>query len=258
MRIGAQTGWVDCVANAMLTDIVSPMPPQVSVISGGAGFLGTAIRRALATGGQIICLDRVKPRDDCDWRECNVTDWQAVERVFGEIGRVDRFVHAAGVQSEKFWQMPWHPTVWQETLGVHVLGAALLTQAVLRSKAPHADCGIVNLGSLYGSVAPDFDLYEQEGIPPPAYCAAKAALVGLARWVAVRYGPDGVRCNVVSPSGVDGSIRVGGGFRKRLVERTPSRRLVTAEEVAEAVRFCLEARHLNGVEIVLDGGYCAR
>ena len=227
-----------------------------TVVSGGSGFLGTAIRHALATGGHIICLDRAKPTDDCDWRECDVTDAEAVARVFEEIGRVDRFVHAVGVQPEKFWQMPWHPTVWQETLGVHVLGAAILTAAVLRSKAPH--CDIVYLGSVYGSVAPDFDLYEQEGVPPPAYCAAKAALGGLARWVAVRYGPDGVRANVVSPSGVDGSIRVGGGFRKRLVERTPSRRLVTAEEVAAAVKFCLEHPHLNGHELTLDGGWSAR
>ena len=231
---------------------------QITVVSGGAGFLGTAIRHALATGGQVICLDRAKPTDDCDWRECDVTDEQAVARVFEGIERVNRFVHAVGVQPEKFWQMPWHPTVWQETLGVHVLGAAILTAAVLRWKALHAECAIVYLGSVYGSVAPDFDLYGEEGVPPPAYCAAKAALGGLARWGAVRHGPDGVRANVVSPSGVDGSIRIGGGFRKRLVERTPTRRLVTAEEVAAAVKFCLEHPHLNGVDLVLDGGWAAR
>lgn len=230
-------------------------PKLVTLVAGGSGFLGTAIRKELP--GRAITLDVERPTGKGWWHTCDLTSRMDVRQVIRDIGRVDVLVYTAGRHGEQFWTDPFAYDAWHKTMGVYLDGAFYLLREVLPGMVNRRFGRIVLIGSVYGAVAPDFDLYPKRRVPPPGYCAAKAGLVGLARWVAVRCGKRGVTCNVVSPAGVVGSVP-DARLRRRLTAKMPSGQLVSPADVARAVRFCLDTPSLNGHELVVDGGWRAR
>lgn len=114
---------------------------------------------------------------------------------------------------------------------------------------------VIVMGSVYASMG-----------PPAAggYAASKGAAASLARSLASELSPRGIRVNIVVPGAVDtpswGMARFDentqGEHRRLLGERAPLNRMVTAEEVANAVLFLAsdEASGIQAAEIVVDGG----
>lgn len=99
------------------------------------------------------------------------------------------------------------------------------------------------------------------GAPPPkmaAYVAAKSALVGLARSLAVELGPFGITTNVVSPGLTLTDLTRDTSPRAQLAEaqKNPMRRLAQPEDTAAVVAFLLgdEAAFINGVHLPVTGG----
>lgn len=221
-----------------------------SVVVGGSGVIGRAICARLP--GVVYNLDRVAhqaaPRQ-IKWIECDVMGQvSTMRRAFPR--QIRWLVYAVGGPDVGARSVSrWDAGPWFVTLERHLACAAIATGEALRRGME----AVVYLGSVYGSVGPDDRLSDHDA-PSPAYCAAKAGLQGLVRWLAA----NGIRANVVSPTGVTGAIRAGKAFERRLKAQTPLRRLVTPSEVAEAVLFCLQHPHLSGQEILLDGGWTAR
>jgi len=239
----------------------------VTVITGGAGLVGRACVDALAARGHAcVALDPASARGGVvsavETIRCDVSSERevarAVERVRKRYGRIDAFVHSPGVQPAGFGAdlVDYDLTVWKRVLDVHVTGAMLVSRALVPLMARRRAGSIVFLGSIYSVVAPTFSLYP-DGVPAPplVYSASKAALVGMARWIAVRYARVGIRCNVVSPGGIDESRWPRGGFKKKYLGQVPLGRAVNVADVARAIVYALEAEHLSGHNLVLDGAW---
>ena len=118
---------------------------------------------------------------------------------------------------------------------------------------------IVNIGSLYASVAPDPRFYDHLPgfVKPAAYGASKAGVVQLTRYFARRWGPHGVRVNALSPGGV----RAGqdGEFVSKYCARVPLGRMADAEELGAPLVFLAsdDSRYVTGHELRVDGGFTA-
>jgi NAD(P)-dependent dehydrogenase (short-subunit alcohol dehydrogenase family) len=118
---------------------------------------------------------------------------------------------------------------------------------------------IVNIGSLYASIAPEPAFYDH--IPgflkPPAYGASKAAVVNLTRYFARLWGPHGVRVNALSPGGVLGGQDE--QFLAKFSARTPLRRLAEADDLTGPLLFLASdaSRYVTGHELRVDGGFTA-
>jgi NAD(P)-dependent dehydrogenase (short-subunit alcohol dehydrogenase family) len=117
---------------------------------------------------------------------------------------------------------------------------------------------IVNIGSIYGTVAVDPRLYENSpdmiaGSVP--YVASKSALVTLTRDLAVRLAPHGVQVNMVSPGGV--RAHQPEAFQQAYRQRTPQGRLAEPADVAGAVSFLAsdDAAYITGQNLIVDGGF---
>lgn len=97
-------------------------------------------------------------------------------------------------------------------------------------------------------------------LPPRhvAYIAAKSAMLGLCRALAVELGPTGITVNVISPGAVaDPDATASARARESLQARSyPMRRLATREDVASAVAYLLsdEAAYVSGAHIPITGG----
>jgi glucose 1-dehydrogenase len=93
-----------------------------------------------------------------------------------------------------------------------------------------------------------------------AYSASKAALLMLVRQLSVEWGPDGVRCNSVSPGPTLTPMTAGGyadaDRRAQREANIPLRKLGTAEDIANTILFLLSdyAGHISGIDILVDGG----
>jgi NAD(P)-dependent dehydrogenase (short-subunit alcohol dehydrogenase family) len=143
---------------------------------------------------------------------------------------------------------------WNESLSVTLTGAFLAIRSTLPGMIKNKNGCIVNIGTVNAKTM----------IGSDAYSVAKAGLHALTRTVAVRYGPDGVRCTTVVP----GTIQTD-AWRERL-DRNPEifeklkpwyplGRVGTPTDISEMVLFLLsdKAQWISGSEFVVDGGLLA-
>lgn len=100
----------------------------------------------------------------------------------------------------------------------------------------------------------------QPTAPHGAYSASKAALLMLVRQLSYEWGPDGIRCNCVSPgmihTGMTDTVYADPAKRAERASHIPLRRVGTPEDVARVVAFLAgpDAAYITGVDLPVDGG----
>lgn len=240
---------------------------MVVIVTGGSKGLGAVIARILARNGIRIVInyahdERTAEQVASEIRSggtqavavrADVADPGEVRRLFeaavGAFGKVDVVVNNA--------TPPIRPKPLLETteddlgryLDVYVRGTLELARMVVPGMRERKFGRIVNVLTSYLSE-----------VPPNlgAYVAAKSALYGLSRAMAVEFGPWGITVNMVSPSMLigDQADDLGLAAREAVAGRTPLRRLGEPEEVANLVLFLLGegGTFISGANIPVTGG----
>ena len=119
---------------------------------------------------------------------------------------------------------------------------------------------ILNVGSMYGHVAPDYRLYED--VPqtnPPSYGAAKAGIIQLTRYLASFLAPRGIRVNCISPGPFPfpSVVEQYPDFAARLAAKNPLGRIGQPHEIkGAAALLCTDASsYMTGQNVCVDGGW---
>ncbi len=254
-----------------------PLAGRHAVVTGGGRGIGAAIGTALAVRGATVSLiGRTARTLDAAAqrlvRDHAATAGSAVADVADEAsitsaiaactaarGPVDILVNNAGIApSAPFLKSD--AKLWREVLDVDLMGAVYATRAALPGMLSAGWGRVVNVASTAGLT----------GMPyVTAYCAAKHALVGFTRALAMETARKGVTVNAVCPGYSDTDI-VGDALenivsktgRSReealssLVAHNPQGRLIQPEEVGETIGWlCSEAAaSVTGQSIVIAGG----
>ncbi len=242
-----------------------------ALVTGGAGRLGRAIASALAAAGAEIVLagrdadsladaanelDAATQQLDLASEESISTAFDAME---AEGGPLNILVNNAGVASAAgFGEVT--ADEFDRVLRTNVTGAYLCAQRVAPAMGDAGGGKIINVGSIYGTVAADQRIYEGAGEmvrSSSAYAASKAALVNLTRDLAVRLAALNIQVNMLSPGGV-----VAGqpqAFQDSYVRRTPAARMATPADIGPtAVYLAAPASdYVTGQNIHVDGGFTA-
>ena len=122
---------------------------------------------------------------------------------------------------------------------------------------------IINVSSMYGMVAPDFQIYEgtPQYLNPPHYGAAKAGVIQLTKYYASFLGGHNINVNAISPGPFPSKeVQKNGQFVKELEEHTVLNRIGNPEDLAGVFIFLSSdySNYITGQNIVVDGGWTVK
>lgn len=261
----------------METNTNAPLARHHAVVTGGGRGIGAAIAEALASMGASVSLigrnaDVLKSTADRIIKEqgvrattasADVADETAVRRALATVtdalGAPTILVNNAGVAlSAPFLKSD--AAFWRKVLDVDLMGAVYCTQAVLPAMVESKWGRIINIASTAGVAGAAYIT---------TYCAAKHAMIGLTRALAIEMARTGVTVNAVCPSYTDTDMtaqnvanitKKTGRSREEtiasLVAHNPQGRLIQPSEVADAVVWLCgdRAASVTGQSVVIAGG----
>ncbi|MCW5549598.1 MAG: SDR family oxidoreductase [Opitutaceae bacterium] len=245
-------------------------------ITGGAGYLGSAITRALdAQDAKVLCLD-LPGRAETLVREhglqstvpvaLDVNDAAALPAALDGLiaahGLPDGVAHLAFASSggHRLEDLP--AGEFQKTFDRALTPTFVLCRHLAEKMKPRGTGSIVLFASMYGVVAPDPRIYAAPLTPNPVdYGASKAAMLQLMRYLAVHYGPHGVRFNCITPGPFPNPAVQSAhpGFVGELAKKTALNRIGRNDEIAGPTLFLLSeaSSYVTGHSLVVDGGWTA-
>ena len=254
---------------------------RVAVITGGTGHIGRVLADALAELGAAIVVLDVSP-DACEAEARRIEEQHGVralpraielrervavrevpEVVGREFGRLDILVNCAAMHGSmdlEGWASPFEEQsveLWREALEVNLTAPFVLIQACCERLVASGHGSIINVGSIYGMVGPDWRMYADTPMGnPAAYGASKGGLLQLTRWLATTLAPR-VRVNAITPGGVFRNPSE--PFLSQYVDRTPLRRMANEEDIKGAIAYLASdlSAYVTGHNLVVDGGWTA-
>lgn len=143
---------------------------------------------------------------------------------------------------------------WDLVQAINLKGPFFLTKHGIPKLQASGGGSIILVGSISALVG--FTLAQD------SYTCAKAALIGLAKSLAVQFGGDQIRCNIIHPGMIDTPLQapyLNDQKKKDIGESLPLKRLGTARDIANAALFLAsdESAWVTGAELIVDGGFIA-
>jgi NAD(P)-dependent dehydrogenase (short-subunit alcohol dehydrogenase family) len=245
-------------------------------VTGGAGHLGSPITTSLdAAGAKTICIELpgraeklvqdhgLKRTIPVSLDITNIPEQRAtVQKLIAAHGAPHGLVHLPTVSSSGKKMEEISLEDMNRTFTGALSPAFELCRAAALAMADNGGGSIVLFSSMYGLVSPDPRIYFAPMAPNPIdYGSSKAALIQMCRYMAVHFGPRGVRINCVAP-GPFPNPKIQAElpqFIANLNAKTPLGRVGRREEVAGPTLFLLSdsASYVTGHTLVVDGGWTA-
>jgi 2-hydroxycyclohexanecarboxyl-CoA dehydrogenase len=227
-----------------------------AVVTGGGSGIGAAIANRLRADGYHVATIDLNPSDADFAYTADVTDRAAVEAAVNavrtQLGPVTILVNAAGLDGfKRFSDIDFE--TWQRVINVNLNGVFHCIQTVLPDMVEAGWGRIVNISSSS----------THSGTPYMShYVAAKSAVNGLTKSLALEYGPNGITVNAVPPGFIDTPMlrkaesRGYLGDIDKTIEQTPVRRIGKPEDIAAACSFLIsdEASYITGQILGVNGG----
>jgi gluconate 5-dehydrogenase len=262
--------------NKSLQQLLS-LKGKTAVVTGGAGYLGTAISETLAELGANLILasrDQAKCQKECDELlrltggsvqavalELDVLKRDSAAEFFARVHEhfeaVDILVNNAWSGNKNTWESIGDED-WEHDIDMSLNSVFRLTKAAFADlKATRGV--ILNIGSMYGHIGPDYRIYDgKEFANPPSYGAAKAGVIQLTKYLASFLSPHGIRVNALSPGAFPHPpTQRHEEFMQRLSSKNPMNRIGQPEELKGAVALlCSDAgSYITGQNLCVDGGW---
>lgn len=264
---------------------------KTAIITGAGGLLGPKHAEAiLEFGGNVLLtdwhIDRLEKKSNYLSEKfgknrvfskfMNVCDKDSIENCINEFEneghKIDILINNAAKDPKvkndeetlkndsRFENMT--QEFWIEGIDAAINGTFLVSQSVINRMLKNNTKGVIlNISSDLGVIAPDQRIYRKDDldegsqpVKPITYSAAKWAIVGMTKYLAVYFAQRGIRVNCLSPTGVYNNHPV--DFVKRLSNIIPMGRMADIDEYKGAIVFlCSDASsYMTGENMIIDGG----
>lgn len=244
------------------------------VITGAGAGIGRATALAFGrAGARVMAADLDRERGEATvaaitqaegqarFYQCDVSVSADVEALMAATvdayGQLDCAYNNAGIEGPGGLTHLYDEALWHKVIAVNLIGVWLCMKYEIPHMLQQGGGAIVNAGSIAGLVASTGN--------GSAYTASKHGIIGLTKVAALEYAKAGIRVNAVCPGVIHTTMteRMDSrtpGYFERITAVSPTGRVGTPEEVAEAVLWLCSnaASFVTGHALTVDGGYVAQ
>lgn len=249
---------------------------KVALVTGGAGMYGRQIVFALAGAGartyiasrdtsaleklarELACRDSVSPLPLDLAREESIL--MLHDEIRRREGRIDVLVNNAVLRPMRKGYED-SAESFEASMRVNATGLFLITRAFGDMMVERASGAIINVGSIQGMIGPDPAIYKGTEMHGwfPDYFFHKGGMITYTRFLASYYGRWNIRCNCLSPGGLQTESH-DPAFVRQYSEKTCLGRMAGKADLMGAVVFLASdaSAYVTGTNIPVDGGYTAK
>lgn len=250
---------------------------KVIVVTGGAGLLGRIFcRTVIENGGAVIIADMDDQRGEqlaaeletdvtaphAVYIHLDINDVESIDRLIGaakrRFGRIDALVNNAYPRNPRYGRK-FEDVLWEdfcENVALHLGGYFLASQQFVRVFQEQGNGNIVNMASVYGTVAPRFEIYRNTSMTMPVeYAVIKSGVLQLTKYLSKYLKGSNIRVNAISPGGVlDAQPDT---FLQAYRTFCSGKGMLEGNDVSGALLFLLSDLSLfvNGHNLVVDDGF---
>lgn len=246
---------------------------KVVIVIGGAGLLGRTFCQAIADNGGIAVVaeyDIAIAEKLCTSLEnasivpaqVNITDKNSIKALITTIsekyGRIDALVNSAYPRNKNYGKH-FFEVVYSdfcENVGMNLGGYFLTSQQFATYFEKQGYGNIINLASIYGVIAPRFEIYDNTPMTMPVeYAAIKSGLIHLTKYMAKYFKGKNIRVNTISLGGIEDKQPE--PFLKAYKEFCLNKGMLDAKDILGTVLYLLSdlSEFVNGQNIVVDDGF---
>ena len=246
---------------------------KVVVVTGGAGLLGKEFCQAIATNGAIVIMaerelsvakkavealgmDRIIPA------QIDITDIDSIQELISSIsekfGKIDALINSAYPRNKNYGKHFFEVTYddFCENVGMNLGGYFLTSQQFAKYFYEQGYGNIINLASIYGVIAPRFEIYNNTPMTMPVeYAAIKSGLIHLTKYMAKYFKGKNIRVNTISLGGIEDKQPE--SFLRSYKEFCLNKGMLNAKDIVGTVLYLLSdlSEFVNGQNIVVDDGF---
>ena len=246
---------------------------KVVIVTGGAGLLGRTFCQAIADNGGIAVVaeyDIAIAEKLCTSLEnasivpaqVNITNKNSIKALIATIsekyGRIDALVNSAYPRNKNygkhFFEVAYSD--FCENVGMNLGGYFLTSQQFAAYFEKQGYGNIINLASIYGVIAPRFEIYDNTPMTMPVeYAAIKSGLIHLTKYMAKYFKGKNIRVNTISLGGIEDKQPE--PFLKAYREFCLNKGMLNAKDISGTVLYLLSdlSEFVNGQNIVVDDGF---
>lgn len=246
---------------------------KVVIVTGGAGLLGRTFCQAIADNGGIAVVaeyDFVIAEELCSSLEntsivpaqVDITNKISVETLIATIskkyGKIDALVNSAYPRNKNYGKHFFEVTYndFCENLGMNLGGYFLTSQQFATYFEKQGYGNIINLASIYGVIAPRFEIYDNTPMTMPVeYAAIKSGLIHLSKYMAKYFKGKNIRVNTISLGGIEDKQPE--PFLKAYREFCLNKGMLNPNDISGTLIYLLSdlSKFVNGQNIVVDDGF---
>jgi NAD(P)-dependent dehydrogenase (short-subunit alcohol dehydrogenase family) len=244
------------------------------VVIGAGGLLGLeVVSSLLVSGAEVIAVDidiecsevKIKARgvdvkkSSLTFYQLDITNERDVKAFFDTQADLDGAINCAYPRNKSYGAHFFDVSLesFNENVALNLGSSFLFSQQCaayfVRCKKAFS---LVNISSIYGVVAPKFNIYENTPMTMPVeYAAIKSALIHLNKYVTAYVNDSKFRMNSVSPGGIlDGQPE---SFLRRYKDETLGQGMLECHDMVGAIKFLLseDSKYINAQNIIVDDGF---
>ena len=251
---------------------------KVVVITGGAGLIGKEFVKAVVEQDGIAIIADINEKignqvknalseelntTSIDFVKLDITSKESLQRCVNYLDerykRIDALVNNAYPRNKNyarhFFDVEYDDFV--ENLGLNLGGYFTTSQQFAKYFQTQGYGNIINISSIYGVIAPKFEVYENTPMTMPVeYAAIKSGLIHITKYMAKYFKNMNIKVNTLSPSGIFDSQPE--AFLQKYKEECLNKGMLDKSDLKGTLIYLLSdmSKYVNGQNIIVDDGFC--
>jgi NAD(P)-dependent dehydrogenase (short-subunit alcohol dehydrogenase family) len=250
---------------------------KVIVVIGGAGLLGFEfVKTIINNHGVVIISDNNEESGEkvlfelkrdfidskVDFIKIDIIDKRSIEllikTIVNKYSKIDAVLNTSYPKNKnygrKFEDIEYED--FCEMINLHIGGYFLVCQKFVEYFKKQGYGNIINMASIYGVIAPRFEIYDETKMTMPIeYTAIKSAIISMTRYIAKYLKEQNIRVNCISPGGI--IDKQPEKFLNKYKDHCLSKGMLDKSDISGTLLFLLSdlSKYINGQNIIVDDGF---